>query len=182
MTAYLLKKFTHDTVFLDIGANIGYYTLLAAPLVKSVIAFEPQKRPHTFLEQSIKQAGYTNVTVYGFPLFSGVVQGTMNPKGMFRPIQGGELRSVSLDSMNLKPDVIKVDVEGSELDVLEGAERTLRTYKPILAIEIHHRRLTKFGRTYGDVSQFLRDMGYKIIPLVCYNDVLCGTVGAEWVF
>lgn len=176
MTAYLLSKFTPDAVFLDIGAHVGYYTFLAAPMVKKVIAFEPQRRPRNFIRRGVEQGRYTNVVVHDFPLFSKIVRGTMNPKGMFRPLVTGELYSITLDSMNLVPDIIKIDAEGSELDILIGAEKTLRLYRPILGVEIHWRRLTKFGRTNKEVIKFLKDMGYEVMPL--RSD--WGQVAAEW--
>ena len=177
MTAYLLKKFAPDTTFLDIGANIGYYTLLAAPIVKSVIAFEPQRRQRTFLEQSIEQAGYTNVTVYDFPLFSREVRGNIDHRQIFRPSSTGELVTRTLDSLALEPNIIKIDTEGAELDILMGAEETLLAYKPILGVEVHNRRISKyFGHKSRQVHRFLEELGYTISLLKADAGLIC----AEW--
>lgn len=166
MTEYLLSKFGPDTVFLDVGANVGYYTLLAAPRVKHVMAFEPQPVFRRQLEQGI--AEYDNVTVYPVGLFSKAADGSMDPRRHKSIIHcdrlgGHQVKMVTLDSLGLAPTLIKIDVEGAEMDVLLGGKETLLAHKPDLAIEIHHRRIKKyFGFQAGQVSEFLEGLGYVI--------------------
>jgi FkbM family methyltransferase len=182
MTAYLKSKFNPDTVFLDVGANAGYYTLMAAPLVKSVIAFEPHPTVRRTLKQTIEEMGYTNVTVYPFALFSRHLQGGMEPqrhRGIFHPgrINSLPVEAVTLDSLGLAPTLIKMDIEGAEMDALLGTKATLLAHKPILAIEIHPRRISKyFGYSRHDVPRFLEDLGYTVSPLRPDGGHIC----AEW--
>lgn len=73
---------------------------------------------------------------------------------------------ITLDSFcqtnNLKPDVIKIDVEGYELNVLLGAENTIREHKPMLFMEIHPRFLSNFwGHTIENIYEFFRTHGYS---------------------
>jgi FkbM family methyltransferase len=182
MTAYLKSKFNPSTVFLDVGANVGYYTLMAAPLVKSVVAFEPHPVIRQTLEQAITKAGYTNVVIYPFALFSHHLQGGMEPKrhrGIFHPgrINSLTVEAVTLDSLELTPTLMKMDIEGAEMDALMGGKMTLLAHKPALAIEIHPRRINKyFGYSKQDVSRFLEDLGYTISFLRPDGGHIC----AEW--
>jgi len=177
MTAYLESKLSPHIVFLDVGAWTGYYTLLAAGRVRSVVAFEPQAEARAKLWENVHCAGHTNVTVLESPLFSKTVRGKMGRKNKFYPHADGELEAVTLDSLELAPDVIKIDVEGAEMDILIGAEQTLRKYKPILGIEIHEHKIGSFGYRWKQIPQFLQDLGYTIIPLGRRNK--CRFIGAE---
>lgn len=174
MGAYLSSKFNRDTVFLDVGANVGYYTLMAAPLVREVIAFEPQPMFRHQLEHEIAKMGYTNITIYPIGLFSKDADGIMDPRRhksiihldyLDRP-GGYRVSMVTLDSLSLTPTLMKIDVEGAEMDVLLGGRETLLAHRPILAIEVHHRRIEKyFGHRAAQVSKFLQDIGYTVSSL-----------------
>ena len=71
---------------------------------------------------------------------------------------------VSIDSLNQRADLIKIDVEGMEQDVLKGAERTINEHHPILMVEI----IKSDART---LKQWILDHGYDIYPLGA--DILC---------
>ena len=61
----------------------------------------------------------------------------------------------------LAPDFVKVDVEGFELDVLEGARKTLTMYHPALFIELHGRTMTEKRKNSAGVVNLLGTLGYK---------------------
>ena len=73
---------------------------------------------------------------------------------------------VSLDSFckknELIPDVIKIDVEGSELNVLEGATNILTQYKPILFLSVHPEHLKILGQKTIQLNNLLKEHHYKI--------------------
>jgi FkbM family methyltransferase len=75
-----------------------------------------------------------------------------------------EIDMVSIDSLNQRADLIKIDVEGMEQDVLKGAERTINEHHPILMVEI----IKSDART---LKQWILDHGYDIYPLGA--DILC---------
>ena len=140
-TELFKKEVKKGMTVLDIGAHIGYYTLLAANLVGEngkVFAFEPH--PHNFavLEKNVRINGYKNVVF---------VQKAISNKSEYTNLFLGNCsdlhslsnqvgkKSIAVEAVTLddffdkdyKIDVIKIDVEGSEMLVLLGADRVIRT-------------------------------------------------------
>ena len=70
ITNFLRQTLKPSDVFLDIGANIGYFTVLASPLVKEVIAFEPALLSYKYLEANIKLNQLNNITIYKYGLWN----------------------------------------------------------------------------------------------------------------
>jgi FkbM family methyltransferase len=176
-------------VFFDVGANVGYYTLLAADRVGArgrVVAFEPAVRNLAFLHRHLELNRARNVVVLpfacageaGYGFFEGgdtvatghLVRGGGGSGDAGATAAGGEappsaapVHLVTLDGMvrllGLRPDVVKIDVEGAEHEVLRGAAETLRTCRPRIFLSIHSDRL----RT--ECLSLLRDHGYDAAPL-----------------
>lgn len=164
VTRYLRAAFQKDMTFLDVGAQFGYYTLLAADRVRDVVAIEPRASSRAVLLENIKRNGLKNVVVVEEALFSGAVRGSMR-KERFRVSPDGPIEAITLDSLCLSPDIIKIDVEGAELDVLLGGKETLRAHKPILVVEIHTHKIGTFDRHWTQVPDFLQDLGYTVTHL-----------------
>lgn len=137
-------------VVYDLGANVGFYTLLAARLVGPaglVVAFEPLARNLEYLRRHLALNGSDNVTVIDAAVSDRV--GCARLRGEHgasaRLGADGEIavRTVTLDELvfgqgRRPPSVIKMDVEGAEVDVLRGAERTLAVWRPILLLSTHN--------------------------------------------
>lgn len=164
ITQYLRGALQKDMVFLDVGAANGYYTVLAANSVRDVVAFEPKASQRVVLLENIRRNGLKNVTVVEKPLFSRAARGFMR-KDRLRLHPDGDYETITLDSLCLSPGAVKVDVEGAELDVLRGAEETLRAHKPILVVEIHEHKIKTFDHHWTQVSDFLRHLGYTVTYL-----------------
>lgn len=139
-------------VALDVGANIGYHTLLLAkqvgPLGK-VIAFEPLPGVFKVLQENVALNGYRNVV-----LENKAVAGCSGPVSIeikdADPLtstasivsgRGIEVQAVSLDdyfaSRGERVAFVKMDVEHAEAQVVEGMERLLQRDRPIMLIELH---------------------------------------------
>jgi len=155
------SMFQKNMVFLDVGSHYGYYVLLASPEVREVIAVEPKASFRAVLAENIRRNGLENVIIIETPLFSGSVRGSIR-KSAFRPRADGQLETVTLDSLRLTPDIIKIDVEGAEYDVLKGGRETLVVYHPIILLEMHPHKMTRFGCTPQDIVRFLQKLGYAI--------------------
>jgi predicted double-glycine peptidase len=60
-----------------------------------------------------------------------------------------------------------IDTEGYELNVLKGAEQTIKEYKPVLVLEFHNRNLTqKFGYSLHDLKQYVENLGYRSVGYI----------------
>jgi len=151
VTGFLELLESHDTV-LDIGANIGFYSCLAASRGKHVVSFEPGPRNLHFLYRNLVENGLLDVEVfplvlakepgllhlYGFSDMASFVTGWAQADRKRRAL----VPVTSLDRIiasrfgGLKL-LIKLDVEGYELEVLGGAENTLSSMpKPTWLVEI----------------------------------------------
>ena len=162
------KNIGKNTVVYDIGANVGYFSLLAAVLTGpqgQVVAFEPLPRNVDFLKKHIEINCLNNIKVIeaavadqdGSSTFKLGASTAMGHLGA-----GGELEVtlVSLDSLinqgDVKPpDFIKIDVEGAEFEVLQGAQTLIAQYHPTLFLDTHGRD------AHQRVIQFLSDRGYQ---------------------
>jgi FkbM family methyltransferase len=145
-TKLLRKYIKPGTTAVDIGAHIGTHTLSMAKFVGAngrVVAFEPQRKIFRELAQNIRLNRLKNVAALRYALGSGAGVVTMSastPKneGATGIGAGGdkvELRT--LDSFALKNiSVLKIDVEGHENGVLDGAKKTIAREKPILLVEV----------------------------------------------
>jgi FkbM family methyltransferase len=154
----LVEKLRPGMVFYDLGANIGFFTLLASRLVGAkgkVISFEPDPEIASRLRHNIERNGFKNVIVVEAGVWS--VGGPVNfvaadasspdrGVGKFVPGEresdGTSTQCVALDEFVLNepvPDVIKCDVEGAEVEVFRGAEKLLATRHPLILCELHSR-------------------------------------------
>lgn len=150
----------------DVGAFIGYHTLFMWRLGAKVVAFEPDPANFDRLSRDLRLNGALDVKTLrtavgraagcarllhleGHPAQTRVANG-----------QGSECRVVSLDGVLADlpaPRLVKVDVEGAELDVLAGATRLVREVKPVWIVEPHG--------TAGEVIDCFANCGYRIIPI-----------------
>jgi FkbM family methyltransferase len=153
----------------DVGANVGLYTLAAARAAGAgglVVAFEPMARNVSLLRRHVALNGLKHVMVVAAAVSN--VNGTTNmregpspsefhldPTG---PIQ---VESISLDTWHQQsgarsPDVVKIDVEGAEALVLEGAHRLIGTSRPIIYLSVHTNEQAERCR------QILCEAGYRL--------------------
>ncbi len=137
-------------VVLDIGANVGWYTMQASRAVGPtgrVIAFEPNAHNAHQLKQNLRLNGLTNVQVIRKAAWShtGPVGWYESPVSVWHkvsPDAATKIEAVAVDELVEqlalpRVDWIKVDVEGGEIEVLRGAWRTLERFRPVLSIEVH---------------------------------------------
>lgn len=158
---------------IDIGANIGKYSYALSKYFNSVDAFEPNIECSKMLRAyasrksniTIHNVGLSNntenVTLY-IPLLkgkSGLDAGLASLNDPGRDCRHLSITLQRLDDFNFKNvDFIKIDVEGHEYEVMEGAIETIRREKPVLLVEIEQRHLKK--RTINDIFHFITSLGY----------------------
>lgn len=162
---------TPGAVVYDIGANTGFYTLLAARRAGAggvIHAFEPNPRNLAPLREHVRLNRPCPVTVHALALSDRAGALAFEDTGSFtgRLAQQGDLkvRAVPLDHLvNVErlapPTLLKIDVEGAELSVLQGARDTLAQHRPMIFLATHGREIQAACR------QLLADWGYRLAPL-----------------
>lgn len=114
---------------IDCGAHRGVVTRHLATRFARVVAIEPGP-----LADQIEGAEVIRVALGDKPGRCGMADGRWNT-GQRHVVAGDEVEVITLDSLNLAPDFIKLDVEGCEYAALLGAEQTIRTHKPVIMLE-----------------------------------------------
>jgi FkbM family methyltransferase len=171
--------------FLDIGANMGFYSLALATLnpALNVQSFEPQPQIYSCfstnvslnkLESQVKIYNYglgskeENLNMY-IPSFTGSGGGSFanlhkeegDPEEFLVPVR-------PLDTLvhpNSNFDLIKVDVEGFEFEVLKGGLKLIESDKPTIVIELLRKWMKPFGKQPQDVINLLEPLGYEVLSI-----------------
>lgn len=139
----LLSILTPDSVVYDVGANIGYHTTAFASRARQVISFEPNPQNFALLQKNTAdhervtryQAAVSNTVGTGYIAdFDPAVYGNFGHMTM--TTSGVEVPCMTLDALNhAPPDLIKIDVEGHEYEVLQGAIHLLKRQRPVVYYE-----------------------------------------------
>lgn len=177
-TAEMLETLTVGQTFFDIGANVGYYTILASRLVGpsgQVVAFEPLVRNLAYLQRHVELNNASNVRVLPFAVSSestilSFSSGQNSAMGHLDADGAGDtvVPTVTLDEiterLGIMPDVLKIDVEGAEMDVFRGAEHVLSEAKPAIFLSTHSPELRR------QCTELLISYDYSLKPLIDSND------------
>lgn len=159
----LASRLGSDTVFYDVGANIGFYSILAAQYTEHVHAIEP----HASVAHHLKDNADLNdcdIQVHQVCLSDctgrvGLQRSLLPGRTTVTP-DGDEVTATTLDTLAdtyETPDIIKIDVEGHGPQVLSGLEQTLQQNRPTIYIETHHNQL--------DIVSHLTDQDYQLTPM-----------------
>jgi len=178
-------------VFYDIGANIGFFSVLAGRLVSrdgAVYAFEPVSKNAALVEKNASLNDFKNIKVFQIAvsdqtgksellLASYAGGAVLKDAGVPPDFSGSTFVETSTidDFLKLQdirpPDVVKIDVEGAELHVLNGMVETLRKWSPKFIIEVDDSSKTKCMEKLSACRAFLANLHYKSeIIANSYND------------
>jgi len=174
-SAWFRDAVREGTTVVDVGANVGHYTLLAARRARRVVAFEPDPRAAEFLRENVALNGYGNVTVVEKALSA--EDGTAdffvddrNPGGHSlveaNTARLREMRSVEtvrLDSFlpDGAVDLVKIDAQGAEAWIVSGARGVLERSRARLLLELWPFGLAQCGETAARLVAFLAELGYR---------------------
>jgi FkbM family methyltransferase len=165
-------------VVYDVGAFHGILTMFFAARCKQVVSYEPNQANHARLIENIRLNSLCNIEVRQFgvgaqpgsgtlhyaPEMSG--GGSLDPHTMGPASQHVEVTTLDRDiaaSRLPAPDLIKIDIEGWELEALRGARATLSAYHPALFLEMHGETLREKRSKARAIIAFLCDAGYTDI-------------------
>ncbi|MEK0185104.1 FkbM family methyltransferase [Microcoleus anatoxicus] len=178
VTNAILKHLKGGDVFLDIGANIGYFTLLAASIVKDfgqVISFEPNPQNLQLIYSSIVENQFDNITIYPFAasnfrqiltLATGGSNGTVFDASLFQAENCYFVPSMVVDELlqhEQQINVIKMDIEGHEPSAIRGMDLLIRKHKPIIFTEFHPWCIRFYNKTEPqEYLEQLTQYGYRL--------------------
>ena len=174
LTIEWITSFTKGSVFVDVGANIGSYSLLAAKIRKTTTyAFEPHPLNFAELCTNIYLNNLKNITPYPIALTDSSKFDTFNISQMIPGAAdnsfaensrlgesislgcyGTKLDNLFIEGVIEQPDYIKIDVDGAELDVLYGASIVLQNAKEV-QVELRKKNADQ-------AEEFLSKLGYSI--------------------
>lgn len=213
---FLKRILRPDMVFFDIGANQGEFTVVAASRLPRgrVIALEPVDALVRRLRRNVEANGFRNVSILTvglgerrgrMPIYTseGTFSDGTNHSGLptlhpgaERGRELGTIEMTTLDDLaaetNLERlDAAKIDVEGAELSVLRGGEKTIRRFRPWILLEVDEANCRRAGHTAGELLGAVEAMEYSILGLdrggalvpvdaggaVRFRNVVCRPVG-----
>jgi len=194
LSIFLANK---EGVIIDIGANIGLYMvkLKSLDFDRDYYGFEPNPACNYYLQELVDANDYTNVRLFPFALSNSreLKRFYARPKGdkmgsLHDYARPGELKNKSFDLVTFPGDefidlldleaicVMKIDVEGYELEVLQGIKDTLLKYRPYVYCEIWHLP-DKSDATYNEkrrrgaaICELMAELDYEIIGFQNRND------------
>ncbi len=183
LSRYLVNTIEHDTIFLDIGAHIGFFSLLVAQLAPNgkIISVEPS--PQTF--QLLQNNTRTNHAIFcknialsdsneiieflEFPVlyseYNTIEKNVYQNEHWFKNIQANtisisaQMGSLFLTELSLHPSIIKIDVEGAEEKVIKGLSDYLKQYYPKIIMEFAN--ASRQNTNHNRAEAILFSLGYK---------------------
>jgi FkbM family methyltransferase len=175
---FLRSVLHHDSIVADVGANQGLYTLWLARVAAGghVYAFEPDPELFECLEQNVRKNELTNISAIQAAASdrSGTLALTANKlnRGDNRvtknPSSLEQVKAVTLDEIlaDSRLDLLKIDVQGFEIEVLLGAHETLRKDPGLtIAFEFWPYGLRQAGHQPIELLDLLREAGFQIAAL-----------------
>ncbi len=186
-----LKKTGKKVIFYDIGANCGYYSLLASKLVANIQAFEPSRESFQIFSLNLARNHFTNIAANQVALtnISGELtfhtySSSGNDSLIKRDIPAGhelqynqnykvraEKLDVFVESHGLPlPSIIKMDIEGAELFALKGGEQVIKkANNPPIIVEYSAATSIDAGYERGAIRDYLIDLGYTVYGIADDN-------------
>lgn len=171
----ILESAGPGTLFVDAGAHVGFYSLLAVRAGADVVALEPDPYNLAALRRNLRgtraevlgSAVSDSVGAAAFHLSSSTTGSSLVDRGDIEMTRSMSVETTTVDAVvegrSFDMLVLKVDVEGAEPAALAGAQRALREAPSAVVIaEVHPKALAANGSNADDVVAPLRDAGYEI--------------------
>jgi FkbM family methyltransferase len=176
-TAFFKKNIKKSDVVVDVGALVGYYTVLFSRLGNKVIAFEPSPRNHRRLLKNIRRNKCKNVTVFPFAVGNTdskrnlyVNNGGSGVDSLVPQLARDGAKTLEIDTYRMdslvsgRVDFVKIDAEGTDIDVLEGMTRIITENPQIqIVLEFSPKHLRDMGQTAADFFKRIEELGLEDI-------------------
>ena len=186
-----------DGVFIDVGASFGYFSIVATKAVGPngrVIAIEPSSRDYNRLVDNVRINNLENIiSTYrlaisdssGTALLSIATEerSALNTLGKQFSFSGvDEIAKENVDTIALDDfvvanqinhvDVLKLDIEGSELKALHGAKKTIAKYHPAIMLGVNTNALKASGTDHDEIQKTLSELGYRAYKIIDDGEIL----------
>ncbi len=178
MIQWVMNKFPHGKQLVDIGANVGLYSIRLARNFKEVVAVEPHPVNIYILKKNMEANNISNMRIIETAVTKNLemmffnqmvpnslasfakVDKTPDPDAVAPsfPVLGAPL-----DDYCLSPDFIKMDIEGGEFEAIYGMLDTIARCKPVMLIEVHQ---IHDGRSMGRFNDIMASIGYKCTDIL----------------
>ncbi len=170
----LIKKLVKKKhIVLDIGAHIGYFTLIMAKQAKQVHAFEPEASNFQILKKNVEVNKQSNVKLHNVAvaetegktiLHLCEMNGGMHRIYPSHWCKGGtsNVQTVRIDDIIQEADFIKMDIEGAELGALKGMTQLLKKCDITLIMEFLPSSIEEYGAKPRNIYDFLTSLGYDM--------------------
>lgn len=200
LRAYLHSVLHRDSVFLDCGANVGYFSVLARKWVGPegrVISVEANPETVEILKRNLDLNGGGEIINLALTTTPGEVElhvpvagdiySSMKRGGFVKgpdirsfKVQGATVDSVVAELNLTALDAIKIDVEGADLDVLMSARSTLERFRPHVSLEYATTTWPAFGASHGDLLKFLAQCHYNVGKFDLSEKRVIPIANADW--
>jgi FkbM family methyltransferase len=172
-------------VFIDVGSQFGNFSFsfLGNDVNKTAYAFDGGTNPY-LVTQQVKIIN----KLHNFNCFNFLIGNQNGPIQCYSEalqslaIPGSDVKQMfTIDTLcamfNIEPDVIKIDIEGSELHALFGAIDTINLYKPMIFIEVHPKFLQMYNSSIEQIASFVEKINYDVFDMqgnkvINYLDIL----------
>lgn len=179
---FFLEEVKESDVFVDIGANIGLYSLLAAKKIPGlkIYSFEPIPLNAALFESSALINSFTSIVIYRMcagnsvgetsfsvasdSAFSSILNTGRKPEEKKITTRVTTIDRFMIDEKILKIDVMKIDAEGAEMLILQGAKDLFgrEEAKPrLVLLELNDKNLAPFGASVGEICEIMQKYGYR---------------------
>jgi FkbM family methyltransferase len=193
LTSLIESTLKPGDVFVDVGAHVGYFTLLAASRVGPagrILSIEPNPVALDQLRHNVERSCLQNVliahTACGdsrdpvrlyLHTESNSSMASLSSQnatsGVAVDVSCTPLDDVCLERGLERVSLVKIDVEGAEFSVLRGMSRLLREMRPVVVLEMEPRLLGSFGTTRDSIVALLAEHDYRVAPLGGHSNYVC---------
>lgn len=171
---------------LDIGSNFGQMAVLFSRAVGAgkVISFEADPWIFSVLQKNIAENNCRNVLSYHYAVWDKTGETLIYPEADFtvfdswgsfginpKASEGQKVKSIKIDDLPLPRPIklIKIDIQGADLNALKGAKNTILQDKPVILFEYEHLFDGMFDTTWKDYEDFFKEINYTM-EMISFNN------------
>ena len=184
---FCLEQSINKRIVLDIGAHIGLFSLPLSQRISpegKIYSFEPSTINRHYLKKNLELNDIKNVEVLPYLVGKENIENVVfyedtthvNPMGgviLTKNIKDNAVithkQMVSLDAFckdnDIHPELIKIDIEGAEIDLLLGAKNILMLNKPVIVLSLHPQYIEKMGQSLADLGSYLKEVNFRCLTI-----------------